>query len=163
MESSLLRLVLLIVSSVATWRANGETFKTKSCKLECTLYNKTVLDCQGKQCHEIPVELPNDDITELWLQNNNITQIIKISQNLGGLTRLHLQNNNINDIEEQAFEQCMHLQYLNISHNQLTKMRYAHLSDLNNLITLDLSSNKLTYLEPAFITFTNMKRLQELR
>uniref|UniRef100_A0A914N5D1 Uncharacterized protein n=2 Tax=Meloidogyne incognita group TaxID=654580 RepID=A0A914N5D1_MELIC len=82
----------------------------------------------------------------LDLSSNKLTSLnIRTFEGLDKLERLLLFNNSIQNIHEEAFQELKNsLEYLNISHNLITKLPAA-IGRLSRVETVDLSNNKISW------------------
>uniref|UniRef100_H2ZNX1 LRRNT domain-containing protein n=1 Tax=Ciona savignyi TaxID=51511 RepID=H2ZNX1_CIOSA len=97
-------------------------------------------------------------LTELTLQNNAI-------QNLAFHVGVHLTDldfisgNFLRFLENDTFSGLSWLRCLNLSHNRIMHIDSDALTTLPNLVTLDLSGNRLTSLGAASVSSTSLKSL----
>lgn len=87
----------------------------------------------------------NGDITEVIINNNNLTGKIPFSiSKLSQLTRLYLYNNAITGTIPSSIGNLTNLQFLYLYGNQLSGSIPVEIGNLENLIRLYLQTNKLT-------------------
>uniref|UniRef100_A0A915MZV3 Uncharacterized protein n=1 Tax=Meloidogyne javanica TaxID=6303 RepID=A0A915MZV3_MELJA len=89
----------------------------------------------------------NDEIDKILdLSSNKLTSLnIRTFEGLVKLERLLLFNNSIQNIHEEAFQELKNsLEYLNISHNLITKLPAA-IGRLSRVETVDLSHNRISW------------------
>ncbi|MEO1395444.1 MAG: COR domain-containing protein [Cyanobacteria bacterium J06634_5] len=97
------------------------------------------------------------NLTDLWLNNNQITQIPEVLGQLTNLTDLCLSNNQITQIPE-VLGQLTNLTYLFLDNNQITQIPEV-LGQLTNLTQLVLSNNQITQIPEVFGQLTNLTDL----
>ncbi|KAM5227465.1 extracellular matrix protein 2 [Ctenodactylus gundi] len=125
----------------------------------------TSLDLYGNSITSIPDEafngLPN--LERLDLSKNNITSSaigLKSFKHLKKLMRLNMDGNNLEHIPSKLPST---LEELKISENNLQDISEKSLSDLHNLITLELEGNSLSETNVDPLAFKPLKSLSYLR
>lgn len=112
-------------------------------------------NCKKQGFEDLDHTLPN--LHRIWLDCCSITAIDNLEV-LGSVTHLYLNNNNITIIENLE-TLCPSLKMLSLKGNQLTKVGDG-LICLDNLMTLDLSSNEILNIEskelPEKISFLDL-------
>uniref|UniRef100_UPI00398EC31C toll-like receptor 8 n=1 Tax=Pristiophorus japonicus TaxID=55135 RepID=UPI00398EC31C len=105
------------------------------------------------------LEFQGNRLDILW--NEEDCRYINLFKNLTNLTYLDLSFNQLKRIPFAVYENLPHnLSYLSLSHNSLDILDWAKLQSLKNLLTLDLSNNKLTTAPDRL--YNNTKSLQKL-
>ncbi|XP_055347510.1 protein slit-like [Paramacrobiotus metropolitanus] len=155
-----------------------------NCPDSCWCTDEGLVDCRERGLKKIPTDIPHD-VTELHLEDNNITtipslafasfkylKIINISNNgitdvapdafngLVSLTSLILAGNQITELIPGVFRGLKSLQLLLLNSNKITCLRVDTFSDLNNLNLLSLYDNKLASFSNG--TFAPLRNLQTL-
>lgn len=92
---------------------------------------------------EVNIEQPLQNLKQLDLANNNITDGSVINERCSNLEKLDLSANRINHLGVNSLAKMAKLESLNLSNNTLTKIRLGTLSYQQNLKILNFSHNKL--------------------
>lgn len=83
-------------------------------------------------------------LNELYAADCEIEDAIEVIHQLGpSIEALDLSGNTINSLNSTAFEILRNLQYLNLSHANMVNFEYGTLHHQSNLLSLDLSFNRL--------------------
>uniref|UniRef100_A0A8C8SFH1 Decorin n=1 Tax=Pelusios castaneus TaxID=367368 RepID=A0A8C8SFH1_9SAUR len=153
------------------------------CPFRCQCHLR-VVQCSDLGLDKVPRDLPSDT-TLLDLQNNKITEIKDGDfKNLKDLHALILVNNKISKISPAAFAPLKKLerlylsknnlkelpdnmpkslQELRVHENEITKLRKAVFTGLNNLIVIELGTNPLKSSGVENGAFQGMKKLSYIR
>ncbi|KAM4020589.1 relaxin receptor 1-like isoform 1-T1 [Anomaloglossus baeobatrachus] len=96
----------------------------------------------------------------LYMLNNSISEIPKNSlcAEMPRLNWLDLEGNQMHNIQESVFQQCITV--LILRRNKISKIHQGALTQMNKLVDLDLSVNRIVDLPPSL--FTNLQELQQL-
>ncbi|XP_011684622.1 PREDICTED: leucine-rich repeat-containing protein let-4-like [Wasmannia auropunctata] len=115
-------------------------------------YLKT-LDLSFNQLEDVPQMSNEIEINTLYINYNNITELISHTfVQMPKLTKLLLAGNRINKINVNAFAHLSVLEKLDLSKNMLSSLPNGWAESLVSLKYLDLSDNKFTSLE--FLSLT---------
>jgi Leucine-rich repeat (LRR) protein len=101
-----------------------------------------------------------DSFLEMYLNQNEITEIKYFSHLFGKLKRANFDFNSISLIQTDAFLNCRSLEYLSIANNRLTQLTQNNFHYLFSLVHLNLSSNEINYIENN--SFSNLNKLKVL-
>lgn len=111
-----------------------------------------------------PVVQLNNNLKVANLAHSNIMDTFPPVSNMWQLQILDLSDAGLKSIKNEvidSFKDCIHLRYLNLSHNQFFNTDFQNtLNDLTELIALDLSGNRITALDPQAFTYNH--KLKEL-
>lgn len=91
-----------------------------------------------------------DSLAILYLTDNHINEIPKSLPEK--LKVLHLEHNNINQVSRDDLQGLSELEVLLLSDNKIRIVEEAAFSQLVSLVTLDLSRNPVTILQPGCLT-----------
>lgn len=110
-------------------------------------------------------ELPNlgslRKLAILPLQNNRLTSIGTWIENLEALKKLDLSNNQLVELPFKEIFSLKYLSYLNIRHNQLSKLNLDYDQELPPLEIFDCNNNNLSHSLP--FALTQLSTLKEFR
>ena len=142
-------MVVFIGQSMA--RSSSEKFQGESCiktpKCICKWSGgKRVADCSNAQLTKVPDTL-SSDIQSLVLDGNPLLTLDKNVFKSAGLLNLHrlsLHKCNLVDVHEDAFRDLKILIELDMSFNNLTKLRPKTFAGNDNLQTIKLTNNPIT-------------------
>lgn len=101
----------------------------------------------------------NFSITHLYLGNNNVTSMDRVSK-LNNLIELDLSFNKLGRLEMTSLSNLTHLSYLNLESTGITNIEYGTFSHQTRLITLDIAYNQLKEID--FSMFASLSELQSL-
>ena len=106
------------------------------------LLHANKLDLSHKNLQTIPAELYEESaLKELWLSDNQITQIPEEIRYLWNLKRFSIYKNQLDSLN--VLCQMIQLKIINPSVNKLSSLP-EQIGDLKNLQVLDLNYNQLT-------------------
>lgn len=98
-------------------------------------------------------------ITELVIDGQQTVFLpLNVSKFLPKLTKISITNSQLITVNEEAFDGLDELTDLDLSHNQLSDVKFASFA---KILRLDLSHNKIDYIDST--TFRALSRLEELR
>ncbi|CAG5132609.1 unnamed protein product [Candidula unifasciata] len=90
------------------------------------------------------------DLITFDFSYNKITSLPpKVFYELANVTYFDLSSNNLSQIDNDLFSRTLHITHLNLSHNSLVEM--TPVNQLLHLFTLDVSHNKISILNQAFL------------
>ncbi|KAH9489906.1 hypothetical protein Btru_056448, partial [Bulinus truncatus] len=125
-----------------------------------------VLNLQGNRLTTIPQSIfqRNDLLREIRLDNNQLRTMSNWTfYGLRSLMYLHLSNNCFTDqlmVNSAVFFGCSNISYLTLENCQITSFHVDTFSSLTSLVSLIMSSNKLTHIPDG--AFRNLQKLKEL-
>ncbi|KAK9890470.1 hypothetical protein WA026_010553 [Henosepilachna vigintioctopunctata] len=121
--------------------------------------NDTTLSatCTSAALEVIPLQL-NPEIHHLDLSNNKISNLYYTLSIYENLLTLDLSTNNLSTLGFEKFKSQRNLQVLNISRNNIDKLKKDSFNGLKALVKLDLSFNRLERLHN--LTFLELHSLQ---
>ncbi|KAH9488198.1 hypothetical protein Btru_064369, partial [Bulinus truncatus] len=106
----------------------------------------------------------NPDLLVLRLDNNQLRTLSnRTFYGLRSLMYLHLSNNSFTDqllVNSAVFFGCSNISYLTLENCQITSFHVDTFSSLTSLVSLIMSSNKLTHIPDG--AFRNLQKLKEL-
>ncbi|XP_043925467.1 slit homolog 3 protein-like isoform X2 [Protopterus annectens] len=143
-----------------TCDGNDET----SCQLppqcpEQCICVENVIRCSNMGLRGLPKGIPRD-VTELYLDGNNLAAIPKDLSNFKYLTLIDLSNNSISSLSNYTFSNMTRLATLILSYNQLRCIPVHAFSGLRSLRLLTLHGNDLSSIpEGAFSDLTSLSHL----
>ncbi|MEH2330012.1 leucine-rich repeat domain-containing protein, partial [Nostoc sp.] len=120
--------------------------------------NLTQLILNDNQITQIPEAIAKlTNLTQLILYNNQITKIPEAITDLTNLKELDLFSNQITQIPE-VLANLTNLTQFHLSYNQITQIPEA-IANLTNLTQLDLRNNQITQIPEAIANLTNLTQL----
>ena len=145
-----LYLILVVFVGYSMGRSSSEKFQGESCvktpKCICKWSGgKRVADCSNAQLTKVPETL-SSDIQSLILDGNPLLQLEKNVFKSAGLLNLHrlsLKKCNLVDVHEDTFRDLKILIDLDMSFNNLTKLRPKTFAGNDNLQTIKLAKNPI--------------------
>lgn len=87
--------------------------------------------------------LKSDSVSELFLNNNQISEISPNALRLSNLKRLDLSDNELEIIHEGTFDHIKNLEYLNLANNKFATFEKISFHHLGNLKEIILDNNNL--------------------
>lgn len=87
--------------------------------------------------------LKSTSLTELYLNQNRITEVTSDVLHLPNLKRLDLSNNELKYVDKDAFRYIKNLEYLNLANNWFTSFEMISFHHLGNLVEIVLDDNQL--------------------
>ena len=106
---------------------------------------------------QIIEQAAKEKVTELSLNNNQLSSLPPEISQLSNLTTLSLENNQLSSLPPE-FSQLSNLTTLYLHNNQLSSLP-PEFSQLSNLTTLSLSNNQLSSLPPEISQLSNLTTL----
>ncbi|KAJ8399316.1 hypothetical protein AAFF_G00413540 [Aldrovandia affinis] len=128
------------------------------CPAECTCLD-TVVRCSNKGLKTLPKGIPKE-VTELYLDGNQFTQVPKELSNYRHLTLIDLSNNQIGTLSNQSFSNMSELLTLILSYNRLRCIPVKAFDGLKSLRLLSLHGNDIAVIpEGAFQDLSALSHL----
>ena len=154
------RLKILVLSHNEINQLNDETFQE--------LGSLESLSLDNNNLEEINITSSLPSLTDLALQNNNITRIPEFIRESSNIRTIDIGDNLIGTIDSKSgFRQLQNLYGLRLEGNQIKSIPNDTFSELgnkthtSNLNVLNLARNRIKYLKPA--TFKGLQKLRALR
>ena len=143
-------LILAVLIGESMARSSSEKFQGESCikTPQCICKwsgGKRVADCSNAQLTKVPDTL-STDIQSLILDGNPLVKLEKNVFKSAGLLNLHrlsLSKCNLVDVHEDSFRDLKILIELDMSFNNLTKLRPKTFAGNDNLQTIKLTNNPI--------------------
>ncbi|XP_029114808.1 slit homolog 2 protein isoform X3 [Scleropages formosus] len=128
------------------------------CPAECTCLD-TVVRCSNKGLRSLPKGIPKE-VTELYLDGNQFTQVPQELSNYKHLTLIDLSNNQISTLSNQSFSNMSDLLTLILSYNRLRCIPVKAFDGLKSLRLLSLHGNDIAVIpEGAFQDLSSLSHL----
>ncbi|XP_035274857.1 slit homolog 2 protein isoform X2 [Anguilla anguilla] len=128
------------------------------CPAECTCLD-TVVRCSNKALKTLPKGIPRE-VTELYLDGNQFTQVPKELSTYRHLTLIDLSNNQISTLSNQSFSNMSELLTLILSYNRLRCIPVKAFDGLKSLRLLSLHGNDIAVIpEGAFQDLSALSHL----
>uniref|UniRef100_A0A3B3QIX4 Slit homolog 2 (Drosophila) n=1 Tax=Paramormyrops kingsleyae TaxID=1676925 RepID=A0A3B3QIX4_9TELE len=128
------------------------------CPSECTCLD-TVVRCSNKGLKTLPKGIPKE-VTELYLDGNQFTQVPKELSNYKHLTLIDLSNNQISTLSTESFSNMSELLTLILSYNRLRCIPVKAFDGLKSLRLLSLHGNDIAVIpEGAFQDLSSLSHL----
>jgi internalin A len=125
---------------------------------EAARSNRKELNLSAQGLTEIPREVFQlQNLTQLFLFNNQIVEIPDVIAQLQNLTSLSLFNNQIVEIPD-AIAQLQNLTKLDLRNNRIVKIPDA-IAQLQNLTSLDISCNQIVEIPDVIAQLQNLTKL----
>ncbi|XP_028831928.1 slit homolog 2 protein isoform X4 [Denticeps clupeoides] len=128
------------------------------CPAECTCLD-TVVRCSNKGLKTLPKGIPKE-VTELYLDGNQFTQVPVELSNYKQLTLIDLSNNQISTLSNHSFSNMSELLTLILSYNRLRCIPAKAFDGLKSLRLLSLHGNDIAVIpEGAFKDLASLSHL----
>uniref|UniRef100_H2YXG0 Uncharacterized protein n=1 Tax=Ciona savignyi TaxID=51511 RepID=H2YXG0_CIOSA len=140
-------------------RAAPTCLPVQKCPEQCTCEG-TIVRCANTGLTSVPVDDIPHDVTELYLEMNDIREIPASIKKFIYLTTLDLSNNDISSINDWMFSNLTRLSTLLLAYNRLRCIPPKAFTGLRSLRILSLHSNELSSLpEGAFDDLTSLSHV----
>nr|XP_055061421.1 slit homolog 2 protein isoform X3 [Misgurnus anguillicaudatus] len=128
------------------------------CPAECSCLD-TVVRCSNKGLNVLPKGIPKD-VTELYLDGNQFTQVPLELSNYKHLTLIDLSNNQISTLSNHSFSNMSELLTLILSYNKLRCIPVKAFDGLKSLRLLSLHGNDIAVIpDGAFKDLSSLSHL----
>jgi Leucine-rich repeat (LRR) protein len=97
----------------------------------------------------------NFKIQTLYLDENRFSSTIFISSKFKNITHLYLSNNNISTVTKLSLENLPHILSLDLSNNRISSLP-SSISTLTRLVEFNISKNLMTKISKKFLALLNL-------
>ena len=121
-----------------------------------------MLDLRNNLLKTIPKHLNSQFpiLEDLWLDNNQITEIIYPTlEGMMNLKKLSLSNNQITSLGKGAFQDLSNMLQLLLNDNSISKLSVDAFQSLTKIVNLQLKNNHITKLEPGLFGHFNSTQI----
>ena len=113
------------------------------CPLPCHCSDDLrIVNCENKDLTSIPLNIPQQ-VEELHLEGNNLTDFSQTSFNYTNLKRLYLNGNMLQNISSNILEPLYNLEMLDLSDNYVQSDIFSSIQGLKSLRDLNLGNNQI--------------------
>ncbi|XP_015278376.1 PREDICTED: leucine-rich repeat and transmembrane domain-containing protein 2 [Gekko japonicus] len=151
-------------SLLACWLSFCAAESLTVCPSSCKCNSGTLeVDCSGLGLSSIPVDIPTNTRTFLFLNNELSTLPGQAFSNLSALQRLDLSNNFLDQLPENAFRDLVNLTELQLRNNSIRSLDKDLLQNTALLRQLDLSINGIAQIPSGIFDDLSSLRWLSLR